>query len=57
MSVKRGAKNSNLMKSTLKNLASNNHPKKRYPRGVDEYNVSGTAKMFPKFYALSFLNI
>lgn len=45
------------MKSTLKNLASNNHPKKRYPRGVDEYNVSGTAKMFPKFYALSFLNI
>lgn len=33
VSVKRGAKNSNLMKSTLKNLASNNHPKKRY-RGV-----------------------
>lgn len=49
VSVKRGAKNSNLMKSTLKNLASNNHPKKRYPRGVDDYNMSGTAKSFQNF--------
>lgn len=55
--IVKGCKNSNLMKSTLKNLASNEHPKKRYQRGTDEHSVSRTAKMFPKCYALSFLNI
>lgn len=53
----KGSKNSKLMKSTLKHLASTKQPKKRYQRAADEYSASGTAKVFPKFYALNFLNI
>ena len=53
----KGSKNSNLMKSTLKHLASNKQTRKRYWRCTDEYSASRTAKMFAKFYALNFLNI
>lgn len=54
----KGSKNSNLMKSTLKHVASNKQTKKRYwRRCTDEHIASRTAKMFAKSYALNFLNI